>query len=547
MEAASQELLPILATVSVKATVLLLLAALAARLRGGPAADRALLWAAALAGLLLLPAATPWRLGPQLPWGGAWKATPSPAPGAAVLAVVSPQAPAISSVSALPPPPSKSLPLASAVMGVYLAGVVIGLGRIFYGWVETQRLRRTARPHTQAQSRLEAWKVRLGIKGPVALAVSPQVDTPALIGWRRPLILVPAGLAPRYLDAVLAHELAHLRRGDPWWNLAGLLAAALYWYLPLAHWARRQWRQESERACDEWATWHLGDARAYGRALLAVAAAGQPGWSGALRLGMARRPGVADRVERLLQRPLSPPAGRRTALATLALVGLATGCIGGTHLQDEPAVLADHRQPSKQADRTELHGAAADSSLRIRIPANGRLRLNGEAITLEELQVRARQLQQTAGTRRVVIQPDVNAQIDLVARVMDAARRGGLTDQVIAGSFPPSGALAEFEDRLSSAAFGDRQQLPSQAAASPVTADTAVLRINADGAMALDGRPVKFHLAGLDKALTATRQSLGAKALLVIQAQSDVPHGMVVQAMDIARRAGIANLRLATE
>src|SRR5262249_14409977 len=73
--------------------------------------------------------------------------------------------------------------------------------------------------------------------------------------WRGPpVILLPAGLLPRLgpgeARSILAHELMHLRRGDHWLRRLELFVVALYWWLPLAWWARRELRDAEEQCCD---------------------------------------------------------------------------------------------------------------------------------------------------------------------------------------------------------------------------------------------------------------------------------------------------------
>jgi hypothetical protein len=90
---------------------------------------------------------------------------------------------------------------------------------------------------------------------------------------RRPRLLLPAALLPRLLPdqraALLIHELAHYRRRDHWVRLLELIVGALYWWCPLAWWARRELSQAEEECCDAWVVWALpGAARAYATALV---------------------------------------------------------------------------------------------------------------------------------------------------------------------------------------------------------------------------------------------------------------------------------------
>jgi beta-lactamase regulating signal transducer with metallopeptidase domain len=90
---------------------------------------------------------------------------------------------------------------------------------------------------------------------------------------RRSRLLVPEVLWAR-LDkdqwaALLAHELAHLRRRDHWIRPLELLAISFYWWLPVAWWVRRSMREAEEQCCDAWVVWLLPDSkRAYARTLV---------------------------------------------------------------------------------------------------------------------------------------------------------------------------------------------------------------------------------------------------------------------------------------
>ena len=97
--------------------------------------------------------------------------------------------------------------------------------RLAVSLVAVRRLRRRCgRFEDDAWScALERWRARLGIARRVALLRSDRVSVPVVVGWLRPSIILPGGLAemagPRLMDAVLLHELGHIRRGDYGWNL----------------------------------------------------------------------------------------------------------------------------------------------------------------------------------------------------------------------------------------------------------------------------------------------------------------------------------------
>jgi TonB family protein len=89
---------------------------------------------------------------------------------------------------------------------------------------------------------------------PIPIFMSPHVSGPLVTGILRPFILLPESAttwAPSRWRAVLAHELAHVRRRDPLILLAAHLATIVYWFHPLCWLAAARLRMESERACDD--------------------------------------------------------------------------------------------------------------------------------------------------------------------------------------------------------------------------------------------------------------------------------------------------------
>lgn len=174
---------------------------------------------------------------------------------------------------------------------LWLLGVALCSLRLAGGWIRVQRLVRCeARPVSREwQSTLLDLALKLRVTRPVRLIESALVQVPTAIGWLRPVILFPAsalaGLTPNQLEAILAHELAHIRRHDYLINLAQRLIETLLFYHPAVWWVSRQARIERELCCDDLAVAVCGDAFVYARALaemeglraapqLAVAASG---------------------------------------------------------------------------------------------------------------------------------------------------------------------------------------------------------------------------------------------------------------------------------
>ena len=124
-------------------------------------------------------------------------------------------------------------------LGVYLA-IALWLGtRLIVSIAAIGRLRRDGEPVGDPvwAEALDRWQSRLGVARPVAMLETDRVSIPVVVGWICPAIVVPRGLAgtmsPAAIDAVLLHELGHVRRGDFGWNLLRTLVHIVYWPHPL--------------------------------------------------------------------------------------------------------------------------------------------------------------------------------------------------------------------------------------------------------------------------------------------------------------------------
>ncbi|WP_243286164.1 M56 family metallopeptidase [Geothrix terrae] len=129
-------------------------------------------------------------------------------------------------------------------------------------------------PPVEWLTRFEALRARTRVQIPVRLGLSDRVDSLVVLGWLKPVVLVPAAallvLSPEALEALLAHELAHVRRGDFLANLVQTLAEALLFYHPAVWWLSRRIRQEREHCCDDAAVNTCGDPILYASALVGL-------------------------------------------------------------------------------------------------------------------------------------------------------------------------------------------------------------------------------------------------------------------------------------
>jgi TonB family protein len=159
------------------------------------------------------------------------------------------------------------------VPALWAVGLVVFLGRLNYGLVVAGRLKSSGTEPAFAEllNVFEALQERLGVKSAVGLVQSTVVQVPTVIGWLRPMVLVPVGcfmgLSSIQVEALLAHELAHIRRHDYLVSVLQSVVEALLFYHPAVWWVSRQVRRERECCCDELAVRVSGDRLGYARAL----------------------------------------------------------------------------------------------------------------------------------------------------------------------------------------------------------------------------------------------------------------------------------------
>ncbi len=231
----------------------------------------------------------------------------------------------------------------------WLLGVAFLSLRMVGGWLYTQRLKSYG-----ARLLKEGWDQtlrrlcdQLRVRRPASLWESALVEVPMVVGWLRPVILLPAsalvGLTTQQLEAIIAHELAHIRRHDYLINLLQAVIETLLFYHPAVWWVSRQIRQEREHCCDDLAVAVCGDAFTYSRALLEMEQLRAVG----PQLAMAANGGLLmNRIQRLVGAQ-PKPANRFSGLlaGVIMLITLITAGAGAqillqTSSRDEREVVS---------------------------------------------------------------------------------------------------------------------------------------------------------------------------------------------------------------
>jgi TonB family protein len=165
----------------------------------------------------------------------------------------------------------------SAVVMAWGLGVALLTINLAGAWIRTRLLCRQARVVGEPWAgRARSAAMNLGVIRGVRLTESPSVDVPTVVGWMRPVIIVPAsvftGLTPSQLDAILMHELAHVRRHDYLINVIQSVVETVLFYHPAVWWLSRRVRFEREICCDDLVLQTGSDRVVYARALAALEA-----------------------------------------------------------------------------------------------------------------------------------------------------------------------------------------------------------------------------------------------------------------------------------
>ncbi len=244
--------------------------------------------------------------------------------------------------------------LLPAVIGLWLVGILLLVCRLNLGLMATRKLQSLAvEPAPGAlETMLRALRIRLGIERTIRLLHSTRVQAPTVIGWLRPVILIPlgcvTGLSTAQIEAILAHELAHIRRHDYLVNLVQSVLETVLFYHPAVWWVSSRIRREREHCCDDLAIAICGDRLAYARALSALEERRHPDPAGAFA---ANGGALKTRIARVLGVNQATVFPRTAALTLLLLAGAAAGlaALGAARAQSATSAPGSYSQTPSAA------------------------------------------------------------------------------------------------------------------------------------------------------------------------------------------------------
>lgn len=220
----------------------------------------------------------------------------------------------ISNVSSLTNKVSNAMP-----WFVFLWAVGVGLitTRFFIGYFLAESLvKKGVIPLSlELETQFSALVKKLKIAQQVEFYLSTKVEVPTVIGWLKPVVLIPisslTGLSSNHLEIIVIHELAHIRRYDYLVNIFQTLIETLLFYHPAVWWISKQIRIERENCCDDIAVEFNQDPLTYAQALVNLEEIRQP-----QQMVMAANGGILmQRIKRLLR---IQPKGKNLLLSSFA-------------------------------------------------------------------------------------------------------------------------------------------------------------------------------------------------------------------------------------
>jgi beta-lactamase regulating signal transducer with metallopeptidase domain len=175
--------------------------------------------------------------------------------------------------------------------------------------VERERRKQSKAPSASVLEMCRALQRRLGLERAIRYCECKWLHAPAVIGWFRPIMLLPVtsltGLSEQQLQSIIVHELAHIQRFDAFVNVFQICVETLLFYHPAIWWLNKRIRVEREHCCDDVAITLCGNPVEYARALTLMEE-----WRSAPVLSMAANRGpLAERIFRVLG---LRPAGYKT-------------------------------------------------------------------------------------------------------------------------------------------------------------------------------------------------------------------------------------------
>jgi len=208
---------------------------------------------------------------------------------------------------------------------LWFSGIILFSTRLMLGILAINKLKNSGTKKVD-----DAWHdffmqltEKIGLKRKIGLFESVKIDIPMVLGFFKPVVLVPVGffsnLSPQQVEAILVHELSHVKRHDFLVNVIQSVLEVMFFFNPFVWWMSNSIREERENCCDDLAISICKDPIAYSRALTSIQEAALPGFG--LSIGLANnRNHLLMRIKRLLGHSHSSNRNNKIITAMILLL-----------------------------------------------------------------------------------------------------------------------------------------------------------------------------------------------------------------------------------
>jgi bla regulator protein BlaR1 len=241
------------------------------------------------------------------------------------------------------------------VVTIWMAGAFIFTLRLLGGWWYLNRIRKEATEvYNTWSTRIEQIGKELSITRVIQLAESHLINSPMVVGYLKPMVLVPAGmltgLTTSELETIFLHELAHIQRHDYLINVLQSVVEVIFFFNPFVWIVSNTIRKEREYCCDDLVLTNHGDAYTYAHALARLEESRISGHCLAVALADDKNL-LLKRIKRIMEKSFKPNAGQNRILPVMLIVaGLLCASWATIH--------------TNQNRDQEMKGIAADTTIK---------------------------------------------------------------------------------------------------------------------------------------------------------------------------------------
>jgi beta-lactamase regulating signal transducer with metallopeptidase domain len=215
------------------------------------------------------------------------------------------------------------------ICAVYFAGLLANVAKLGWEWNKIRLIKRSFIPAEQMQQFINSFSKKLGITQHIHLKFSELIDVPCMIGFFKPLILLPVSLSLHLsaceVEAILLHELSHIKRNDYVVNLLQQAVSVILFFNPFTHLINRVINRERENSCDDLVVEKTGKPLIYAKALLKLEEARAHDLQLALAI-TGKKFHLLNRIERIMKTQKQIGNMRHLLIAILLFTG-AIGCM----------------------------------------------------------------------------------------------------------------------------------------------------------------------------------------------------------------------------